>query len=255
MRRRAFLPLLALSLLGGCGRDDGETVDRPRLTVFAAASTTGVLDPLGSAFEGAEVRFSFGPSSALARQIADGAPADLLISASPRWIDFLQERGVLDGPPRIVARNALVAIAPIGSPLAGDPPPDAAALLDRLPDDALVAVADEGVPAGEYARASLRAGGLLEPLAGRLVGQRDVRAVVRAVAAGEVEAGFVYATDAHLEGVVALFACDPATHPPIELVAAVVAGAAHPTAAREFLESLRGEAATALLERAGFVAP
>ncbi len=222
------------------------------LRVFAAASLTEVVEALARGFEGARVEPSYGGSSALARQIRDGAPADVFLSASPDWVDFLRDAGALAGEPVVFARNRLVCIAARGSALAAR---DARGLLGALGPGGAVAIADEGVPAGEYARAALRRLGLLDAFAPRLVGQRDVRAVLHAVERGELDAGFVYATDAARAEVEGLFALDPALHPPIAYQAALVRDARSPGPARRFVEHLRGPAARARLADAGFALP
>lgn len=223
--------------------------------VFAAASLTDVVEALAPAFPGARVAPSFGASSALARQIRDGAPADVFLSASPGWIDFLRDAGALAGEPIVLAESRLVCIAPAGSPLASREVGGPRALLDRLGPDGLVAIADEGVPAGEYARSALSHLGLLDAFGPHLVGQADVRAVLHAVEAGELDAGFVYATDARVANVAVLFAFDPATHPPIEYQAAVPRSAPHPELARRFLAFLQGGRARGILADAGFELP
>ncbi|MFO0691741.1 MAG: molybdate ABC transporter substrate-binding protein [Myxococcota bacterium] len=230
------------------------------IRVLAAASLTEVVEGLAQDFAGGPVETSFGASSDLARQIRDGAPADVFVSASPDWIAFLREANVLAGEPVLVARNALVCAAPKGSPLAADGKGgarvrDPAALLARLGEGELVAIADAGVPAGDYARRALAKLGLAAGFERRLVGQKDVRAVLHAVEQGEVAAGFVYATDVRVARVDTLFAFDPATHPPIEYHAVVLRGAAQPEVARRFLEHLGSPAARARLSAAGFVLP
>jgi molybdate transport system substrate-binding protein len=251
MATRALLafPLLCLAL-GAPARGEPET-----LRVFAAASLTEVVEALSRRYEGARVVPSFGASSELARQIADGAPADVFVSASPEWIEFLREKGALGAEPLVVARNQLVCIAAKGSGLVERGVADPRALLEALAAGDRVAIADAGVPAGEYARRALAALGLLEAYGPRLAGQKDVRAVLHAVEQGELPAGFVYATDAKLAAVPRLFTFDPASHLPIEYQAAALRGAARPEEARRFLDYLRGEAARGLLSEAGFTLP
>jgi molybdate transport system substrate-binding protein len=253
-RRSAALFAGLLALAAGAGRP-ARAQEAPSVRVLAAASLTEVVEALAKRFEGARVVTSFGASSELARQIEDGAPADAFLSASPEWIDFLREAGALDGAPVVLARNRLVCVAPKGSPLAARGARDPKALLERLAEGDRVAIADAGVPAGEYARESLERLGLLDAYLPRLVGQKDVRAVLHAVEQGELQAGFVYATDARVASVETLFAFDPATHPPIEYQAAVLRGAANPAAARRFVAFLGGETARALLSDAGFALP
>ncbi len=228
--------------------------ESPPLRVFAAASLTEVVEGLARRFGGA-VQPSFGGSSALARQIRDGAPADVFLSASPDWIDFLREADALAGEPIVVARNRLVCIGSRGSALAVRSARDPRALLDAIGPEGRVGIADQGVPAGEYARAALQQLGLLEAFQPHLVGQQDVRAVLHAVEQGELAAGFAYSSDAKLAAVELLFEFDPSAHPPIEYQAAVLRGARNPVEARRFLDYLRGETARTLLANAGFALP
>jgi molybdate transport system substrate-binding protein len=243
---------LAVTLGPAVGRAD----DRPRLRVLAAASLTDVVEGLASAFQACRIEVGVGGSSVLARQIRDGAPADVFLSASPDWMEALSEARLLDGVPAIIARNRLVCIAPAAGGLStGDAIPGPAELLARITADGRVAIADPGVPAGEYARAALDSAGLLESFERRLVGQPDVRAVLRAVELGEMDAGFVYATDAAIADVTVLFVFDAKGHPPIEYQAAVLRASAEPEAVRRFLQFLRGDPGRAILEGAGFVVP
>ncbi|MCA9505067.1 MAG: molybdate ABC transporter substrate-binding protein [Myxococcales bacterium] len=232
------------------------------LRVLAAASLTDVVDDLALRFTaagGGAVTTSFGASSALARQIRDGAPADVFVSASADWIAFLKETDAIDGSAIVVARNRLVCVTTRAGPLAAEAITDPRALLaalDRTGLDAReVAIADPGVPAGEYAREALASLGLLPAFEPRLVGQSDVRAVLHAVEQGELAVGFVYATDARQADVVTLFSFDPTTHPPIEYLAIVPHGAPSPDRAHRFLDFLRGDEARARLAEAGFVLP
>jgi molybdate transport system substrate-binding protein len=153
----------------------------------------------------------------------------------------------------VLARNRLVCIA--GKASAARRARDPRSLLDAIGADGRVAIADEGVPAGEYARKALQHLGLLDAFGPRLVGQKDVRAVLHAVEQGELAAGFVYATDAKIAAVDVLFAFEAGTHPPIEYQAAVLRGAPNPAEARRFVEYLRGDTARSLLAGAGFALP
>ena len=255
--RRIRPPLACLLAVAAAGLGAGGAAgaEGASVRVLAAASLTEVVEGLAKRFEGARVVPSFGASSELARQIEDGAPADVFLSASPEWIDFLQEAGALDGAPVVIARNQLVCIAPRHSPLAARGVADPRELLARLGKGDRVAIADAGVPAGEYARNSLAHLGLLDAYGPRLVGQKDVRAVLHAVEQGELQAGFVYATDAKVAAVEPLFRFDPASHPAIEYQAAALRGAANPADARRFLAFLTGPTARELLTNAGFALP
>jgi molybdate transport system substrate-binding protein len=225
------------------------------LRVLAASSLTEVVEALAANFAERRVVTSFGASSDLARQIADGAPADVFVSASPEWTAYLVAEETTTGSPLVVARNALVAVAPRDSPLGSAGVDGPGKLLALLEAGDLVAIADRGVPAGEYARAALDALDLARVFEPRLVGQKDVRAVLHAVEQGEVAAGFVYATDAKVARVETLFAFDPNSHPPIEYQAVVVRQSENVDLAQRFLAYLGSELARSRLSAAGFVLP
>jgi len=247
---------IALGLLGAASSAAAAEEGAPLLRVFAAASLTEVVNDLAARFGAAKIAASFGSSSELARQIVDGAPADVFVSASPEWIDLLREKNALDGAAVVFARNELVCIAPPTSGLGAKGVGDARALLEKgLAEGDRVAIADAGVPAGEYARQALERLGLLEAYRSRLVGQKDVRAVLHAVEQGEMQAGFVYATDARIADVVVLFRFEPNTHAPIEYLAGVVRASTQAVLARRFVESLRSEEARDALAQAGFALP
>lgn len=245
-KRRSLSLLLPLAL-AGCSRFESD-----ELRVFAAASATGIVTELAESFDRARVRTSFGPSSGLARQIRDGAPADVYISASRRWIEFLEEEKVLSGAPRVICRNRLLCVAPQGSRLLRDRPSSAKTLLRALAEGDRVAIADAGVPAGDYARQSLAASGDLESLGPFFVGQEDVRAVLRAVESGQAAAGFVYATDARAARVAELFTLSEGTHAPIEYFACVPRSSSDPGLAAAFLDHLLSPETRRVLARAGF---
>lgn len=243
--RMSALCLATCLLVAACGGGASDTI-----VVFAPASTTNVVNELAGGFGGASVKTSFGASSDLARQIKDGAPAHVFISASGTWVDYLNDAGALDGESVVFARNVLVCVAPADSVLEAG---DAATLLGKLSGTDRIAIADEGVPAGDYARQSMAATGDLVRMRPWLVGQKDVRAVVRAVEMGECAGGFVYATDAKVANVKVLFTFAPGTHKPIEYYAAVVKGGG--ARAREFIQYIVSEPARAGLRDAGFILP
>lgn len=220
------------------------------ITLFAAASLTDVVNDLKTLLDQSgefKIKASFGATSDLARQIHEGAPCDVFIAADLNWIPRLREQQALDGKDCIIARNTLVCIAPATGATASQ----LAEL--RHPEFARIAIAGESVPAGRYARSALRFYGLHDDLKNRFVGQKDVRAALRAVAAGECEAGFVYATDAKAEADVrTLFTFEQKSYPPIAYAAAVCAGSKNKQAARAFLEYLLGKQAQAALARRGF---
>jgi molybdate transport system substrate-binding protein len=231
--------------LAACSRGD----ERDNVKIYVAASLLDAVGAIGWEFEqqtDIAVHHSPGASSTLARQIADGAPAHVYFSASRKWVDYLTEHGKLEGEAHVFARNELVCVVPGGRPKFDG--------LEGLKDPAIkrIAIADEGVPAGDYARQALKNAGLYEELKGKLIGQSDVRGVVYAVQIAEADAGFVYATDAlaYKEGVDVDFKLDAVLHDPIECYIAKVKGA--PAHVDAYIKFMQGPAAKAKLKELGF---
>jgi molybdate transport system substrate-binding protein len=228
----ASLALLGVLLASGCPSPAQPA--RPRVRVFAAASLAQVLEEATRDFEGAEVAINAGSSAGLARQIEQGAPADLFLSAHPRWVARLRESALLDAASeRVLLGNRLVWIAPAGTQ--GTAP----ALGAPAPAEGRVALGDpEHVPAGAYGREALTALGWWQALESRCVLAADVRAALALVERGECAFGVVYASDAHASArVVVLGAFPSSSHTPIRYVAALTPrGVKGP--ARELLEHL-----------------
>lgn len=227
----------------------------PELVVLAAVSLTESLSQVAAAWTRAGhpvVRFSFDASSRLARQVEAGAPADVFVSADAEWMDHLQKAGLVDAATRAdLVGNRLVVVAPAASPWTVSAPGDLAA-----PSVRRVGLAGEAVPAGRYARAALERLGLWAALAPRVVNGDNVRSVLAWAAAGEVDAGVVYASDARVEPrvrVVWTFAAD--THPPIVYPGAVVKGSRSAAEAAAFLRYCRGPEAASVFRAAGFEPP
>ena len=225
------------------------------VTVFAAASLKTALDEIVAGWEaatGEEAAVSYAGSSTLARQIEQGAPADLFISASPDWMDALAAGGhVLEGTRRDLLGNTLVLVAH-GNAAPVEIAPGLA-LAGMLGDGRLAMALVDGVPAGVYGKAALAALGIWESVAPRVAQADNVRAALALVAAGEAPLGIVYRTDAAAEDDVTIVGTFPAgTHPPIVYPAAVTASSADPEAAGAFLGYLAGEEARAAFERQGF---
>ncbi len=192
MRRTAILAALALTL-PAC-RASGDAADAAGLTVSGAASLTDAFGEIGAAFERANpdatVTFNFGPSDGLAFQINEGAPVDVFASASPTWMDVVQDEGPGVSGRADFAKNLLVIIVPTDNP-AGIEDVD-----DLAEDDVRLVIAAEGVPAGEYARQIFAKAGIADDATANVVSNaEDVRTVVTAVASGDADAGVVYATD------------------------------------------------------------
>ena len=250
IRRLAFAASLALSALPL--RAAAEEV-----TVFAAASLTGALDRVAEAWAaetGHRAVLSYGGSSALARQIQQGAPADLFISASGEWMDAVEASGdVKAGTRRDILGNTLVLIAHgDAAPVTIDANLDLAGMLG---EGRLAMALVEAVPAGVYGKEALVSLGLWEGVA-PLVAQADnVRGALAFVAQGEAPLGLVYATDAAAEPRVSVIGTfPPGSHAPITYPAALTAQATSPVA-EEFLKYLTSEPARAVWAAAGFSAP
>lgn len=226
--------------------------------VFAASSLTNALDRVAAAWTaetGHRAVLSFAGSPVLARQIQEGAPADIFISASTEWMDALEASGDLRaGTRRDILGNSLVLIAHGrgAAPVAIDGSLDLEAMLGggRL-SMALV----EAVPAGVYGRAALVSLGLWEGVAPHVAQSDNVRAALAFVARGEAPLGIVYATDAAVADNVSVIGTFPAgSHPPIRYPAAITAQS-RSAAADDFLAYLTSDAARAIWHAFGFVLP
>ena len=253
--RRAVLGLLAAcaAALAPAARAQGEGA----LVVFAAASLGGALDEVAHAWEaetGGTVALSYAGSSALARQIEQGAPADVFVSASPDWMDALEDEGLIrEGTRRDLLSNALVLIAHgRAAPVEVGPGLDLAGMLG---EGRLAMALVDAVPAGVYGREALTSLGLWDDVAPKVVQADNVRAALRLVALGEAPLGVVYATDARAEpGVSVVGAFPEGSHAPIVYPAALTAESGHPRA-RAFLGHLGSPEARAVFVRHGFAAP
>ena len=224
--------------------------------VFAAASLRNVLDDVGERFRrdtGRGVTASYAASSTLARQIENGAPADLFISAHPAWMDYLEQSQLIKPWSRgRLLGNKLVLIAPSlnhAVRLAIEPGfPLATAL-----DDGRLAMADPAsVPAGMYAKAALQKLGIWRAVESHIAAAENVRVALLMVARGEAPLGIVYATDAAVEPGVRIIGTIPReTHPPIIYPAALTSTSESPYAAALLLY-FRSTAARAQFQKAGF---
>lgn len=242
---------LVLALMPGLGL--AETI-----VVFAAASLKPALDPVAAlwmARTGDVARVSYGSSSALARQIEAGAGADVYLAAAVNWMDYLQERDLIDAGSRVdLWGNALSLLAhdPMARPFALDATTDLAGLLG---DEKLAMALVDAVPVGQYGKAALEALGLWQSVAGQVVQTQDARATVALVATGEAGFGVVYATDARAaeaagQGIeVARF--PDGSHVPVIYPGARVAGSGKGEA-DDFLAFLGGPAATGIFAALGY---
>jgi molybdate transport system substrate-binding protein len=224
-------------------------------TVFAAASLSTALEDITKAHEkktGDRVRTSYAASSALARQIENGAPADVFVSADLAWMDYLQKKGLIQPATRFeVVRNRLVLIAPAGAVVKLEIAPGFA-LAAALGTSRLATADPASVPAGRYAREALENLGVWKSVEAKIAAAQDVRAALLLVARGETPLGVVYSTDAAVEPRVKVVGTFPDnTHAPIVYPAALVATSKSAAAAR-FLQVLREPAAYRAFERYGF---
>ena len=224
------------------------------ITVFAAASLATALTQVARDYEAGhehQIVLSFAGSSALARQIQLGAPADIFVSASPDWMDHLQAGDLIDPDSRIdLLGNSIVLIAHgPAEEVTLSPDLDLAALLG---DGRLAMALTEAVPAGIYGRAALQSLGLWDQVAPKVAETDNVRAALALVALGEAPLGIVYATDARAEPDVSVIAVFPAdSHPPITYPAALLYGPVGEDAA-SFMTYLSSPEALAVFEAEGF---
>jgi molybdate transport system substrate-binding protein len=225
-----------------------------KLTVFAAASLKNALDDANAAWiaQGKQVAVSYAGSNALARQIEEGAPADIFISADLHWMDYLQEKQLVKADTRSsLLGNRIVLIAPKDS---------AAAVriengfdLGAAVGGGKLAMANtDSVPAGRYGKAALEKLGAWDGVKDKIAQAENVRAALLLVSRGEAPFGIVYKTDAASDPQVTIVDTFPAgSHPPIVYPIAVVATSKNPDA-KAYLAFLKSPAAAAAFEKQGF---
>lgn len=233
----------------------GGAVAQEQVVVFAAASLKNALDGIADAWEqetGKEAVISYAGSPALARQIEQGAPADLFISADLDWMSYVSDKDLTRRATETrLLGNRIVLIAPADSDTSAEIAPgfDLAGLLG---DGRLAMANTDAVPAGRYGKAALEALGVWASVETKIAQAENVRAALALVAAGEAPLGIVYRTDAVAEPDVKVLDTFPeATHPPIVYPAAVLAESENPDA-KPFLDYLRSPEARALFEEQGF---
>lgn len=225
------------------------------LTVFAAASLKEALDEAGQHFlraNGQKVVIAYAASPALARQIENGAPADIFISADLDWMDYVEQRKLVKAGTRAnLLHNRLVLIAPADSKLQivlkpGFP-------LAKMLGDGRLSMADpDSVPAGKYGKAALEKLGVWSSVENRVARGDNVRAALVFVARSEAPLGIVYRTDAFAEKKVRIVArFSQETHAAITYPVAVTAASRHPAAAA-FVNYLKSAEARAIFEKYGF---
>jgi molybdate transport system substrate-binding protein len=235
------------------------------ITVSAAASLSNALRDLAPRFEAAHpatrLRLNFGASGALLAQMARGAPVDVFISADQETMDRAQAQGLVRAAQRRnVASNTLVVVVPAVAGPSSNPPRPAslAKTLDDLTRPAFARIAvglPASVPAGRYAQGVLEAAGLWTAISPKVIGAHSVRQALDYVARAEVDAGFVYATDAALMPDKVQVAFTVPTAQPILYPAAPLAAAAQAAQGMKFVDFLLTPSAQAVLAKHGFGRP
>ncbi len=244
--------MCVLVTLPACARGQ----DQGTVMVFAAGGTALAIERIVDLYErhkGGRVVVSFAAASTLARQIDAGAPADIIVSASDEWMDWLDDRGLVEASSRrVLAGNRLVLIASAGSGMKVSigPRMDLSSLLEG----GRLATGDpDHVPVGRYARAALENLGAWDGIEDHLARTQTTRAALVLVERGEAPLGIVYASDASSsDKVEVLGTFDASTHPPIVFSAAIVKRRGT-EAVENFFGFLAGEQAKAVFEDEGFV--
>ena len=249
--RRAVLCLAAALLTSQAHADEPQAV-----LVFAAASLKNALDDVIAAYgeeTGTKVTASYAASSALAKQIEQGAPAQLFISADLDWMDYLAERQlIVDATRRNLLGNSLVLVAGRDSTQAEVAIGPGFDLMARLGGGRLAVGEVKAVPAGRYAKVSLERLGAWDGVEGKLAQAENVRAALALVARGEAPLGIVYKTDAAADPSVRIVGTFPAdSHPPI-IYPAAVTKVGEGSGAAAFLQFLGGGTTRSAFEKQGF---
>ena len=251
--RRAVIGVVALAAVAAAGPLPAAAAPA-RVVVFAAASLKNALDAAAAkwhAASGNRAVASYAASSTLAKQIAEGAPAELYISADRKWMDYLQQRRLIAPNSRVpLLGNSLVLVAPANAASQGRIAPGFP-LLRWLHGGRLAMADPRAVPAGLYGKAALEKLGVWGSVKDRIAAAENVRAALFLVARGEAPLGIVYRTDAKVEpGVRIVATFPPGSHPPIVYPMALTKEAG--TAAAAFARFLRGPAAASIFETQGF---
>lgn len=254
---------VVLAMLAGCGASNGADPkegagaapqERTELIVSAAASLTDSLNEIKQRYETShptvKLTFNFGASGALQRQIEQGAPADLFLSASAEHMKALVGKKLIEESDQApLLQNELVVVVPKGGKAS------AAKLSDLAkPDIARIAIGiSESVPAGAYAKQALAGSKLWDELQPKLVQAKDVRQVLTFVETGNADAGFVYRTDARTsDRAETAFAVDPVLYSQVLYPVGIVKATKHPELSRELLRYLQGDEAGGIFRKFGF---
>jgi len=249
---KSLLSIRRLLLIFACFAST--TVWAVELNVFAAASLTDALKEIGVAYQqqsGDKIAFNFGASSLLARQIEEGAPADIFFSADEAKMDGLAAKGLISEPTRKSRlSNSLVIVTSVDSDLKITSPADLAGNKVRR-----IALADpKAVPAGVYSKAFLEKEKLWPQVESKIVPVDNVRAALAAVESGNIEVGMVFKTDAAISKKVKIaFEVPPDTGSKISYPMAVTKNAKQVESAKKFVEYLNSDDAAKVFEKYGFI--
>ncbi|MDL2267655.1 molybdate ABC transporter substrate-binding protein [Desulfovibrio sp. OttesenSCG-928-G15] len=227
------------------------------LIVFAAASTTNAITEIGVLYKQkglGEITPSFASSSTLAKQIEQGAPADLFLSANTRWMQYLDDKNLVDATSRKdLLYNRIALVVPADSKTRNIDIQQGADLVSLLGADGKLAVGDpEHVPVGMYGKQALEKLGLWDSIKDRIAPTKDVRAGLALVERGEVPLGLVYSSDVAASDKVRIIGIFPAdSHPEIVYPVAAIAGK-NVDAAKAFIGFLSSPEAAAIFKKYGF---
>ena len=251
---RCFVFICIPGIFAMFGVSSAVWAESQKVIVFAAASTTNAVSEIAALFEKSHpvtVRCSFASSSTLAKQIEKGAPADIFLSANPRWMNYLYEKGSIIACSRTdLLGNRIVLIAPRDSPVANLTIDSALNLTDILSEGRLAMGDPDHVPAGIYGKQAFEKLGLWGAVKDRLAPCKDVRAALVLVERGETPLGQVYATDAAVSAKVKIVGMFPEdSYPPIVYAVAMVRETIY---AKAFLTFVKSELAGAIFRKYGF---
>lgn len=242
-----FIPLIS----AGCSAAPKEQVE---LTISAAASLTDAMKEIQALYEvkqpAVKLTFNFGGSGALQKQIEQGAPADLFLSAAANNMNALLDQGMIDDAQHVnLLTNKLVVIMPVENT-------EEVQELSGLKDNRIKMIAlgiPESVPAGSYAKEALMSAGLWDSLQSKVVQAKDVRQVLQYVETGNADAGFVYQSDALTSSKVkVVFPVDPASYTPVEYPIGVIKSTKHSKEAAELYNYLQSKEALDIFIKYGF---
>lgn len=254
-----ILPTLIIIyfLMIGMGFTVSAASNKSNITVFAAASTTNAVTEICKLYEDqgqVGVRTSFASSSTLAKQIANGAPADVYLSANKQWMDYLEKKGVIQKETRFdLLGNRIAIVVPLNSPVISIDIKKGMDIASLLRADGRMAIGDpEHVPAGMYGKKALSTLGLWNQLKKRIAPMKDVRSALVMVERAETPLGLVYTTDAAISKKVRIAGVFPLeSHQPIVYPVTIVSGGKSKEG-MDFLNFLKTPEARAVFNKYGF---